>query len=132
MRRALEEAARVVKPVGPIVVVEPLAEGSFFHALRAVEDESEVRAAAQESISCAFEEGTFEQLARVDYLRRERFADLEGFLTRVVEVDPARAETVTGRRPEVEAAFRRYARVDADGRMTLEQPMRAHVLAASV
>jgi len=38
--RALEEAARVVEPAGPIVVVEPLAEGSFFAALRPVEDEA--------------------------------------------------------------------------------------------
>lgn len=131
MRRALGEAARVVKPAGPIVIIEPLAEGSFFHALRAVEDESAVRAAAQESLRCALEEGVFEQLGRVDYLRRERFADLEGFLARIVEVDPARAEAVAGRRAEVEAAFRRYTRAAADGHMTLEQPMRAHVLAAN-
>jgi hypothetical protein len=71
----------------------------------------------------------FEQLRQVEYLRRERFTDVDQFLTRIVGVDPTRAEVVAQRRPEVEAAFRRCAQPAADGSMTLEQPMRAHVLA---
>ena len=128
MYRALEEAARVVEPAGPIVVVEPLAEGSFFFALRPVEDETDVRTAAQEALRRAIEGGTFEQLRRAEYLRRELFEGLDQFLVRIVAVDPARAAVVAESRPEIEAAFRRYARVVADGRMVLEQPMRAHVL----
>ncbi|QIN81877.1 methyltransferase domain-containing protein [Rubrobacter tropicus] len=127
MRQALHEAARVVEPAGPIVVVEPLAEGSFFFALRPVEDETEVRTAAQYALRQAVESGAFEQQRRVDYLRRELFEGLEQFLARVVAVDPARAPVVAENRPEIEAAFRLHARV-ADGRTTLEQPMRAHVL----
>jgi SAM-dependent methyltransferase len=130
MQRALREAARVVKPAKAIVVIEPLAEGSFFSALRPVEDEKYVRTAAQESLRRALENGTFEQLGRSDYLRRERFDGLDQFLERIVAVEPARAAVVTARRPEVEAAFWRYARAAADGRMILDQPMRAHVLAA--
>ena len=130
MHCALGEAARVVGPAGPIVVVEPLAEGSFFLALRPVEDETDVRTAAQEVLRRAVEGGAFEQLRRVDYLRREVFESMDEFLARVVAVDPARAAVVAGRRPEVEAAFGRHARADADGRMTLDQPMRAHVLKA--
>ena len=132
MRRALEEAARVVEPARPVVVVEPLAEGSFFSALRPVEDETKVRAAAQEALHRAVKDRAFEQQRRVDYLRRELFEDLEQFLARVVAVDPARAPVVAENRPEIEAAFRRHARVAADGRMVLEQPMRAHVLAKAV
>ena len=128
IHRALREAARVVEAGKPIVVIEPLAEGSFFSALRPVEDETDVRTAAQERIRRALESGTFEQLKRVDYLRREHFAGLDQFLAHIVAVEPARAEVISERRPEVEAAFRRYARAAADGRMLLEQPMRAHVL----
>lgn len=130
-RRALEEAARVVEPAGPIVVVEPLAAGSFFSALRPVEDETDVRTAVQETLRRVLESGAFEQLRRVDYLRREHFEGLDQFLVRIVAVDPARATTVAERRSEVEAAFQRHAQVAADGRMTLEQPMRAHVLKAN-
>jgi ubiquinone/menaquinone biosynthesis C-methylase UbiE len=130
MHRALEEAARVVEPAGAIVVVEPLAEGSFFFALRSVEDETDVRTAAQETLRRALESGAFEQLRRVEYLRREHFEGLNQFLGHVVAVDPARAAVVAEHRSKIEAAFRRHARVAADGRMTLEQPMRAHVLTA--
>ena len=38
MDRALAEAARVTRPAGLLVVIEPLASGSFFDALRVVED----------------------------------------------------------------------------------------------
>lgn len=131
MHQALEEAARVVEPARPTVVVEPLAEGSFFSALRPVEDEMDVRTAAQEALRRTLESGAFEQLRRVDYLRREHFEGLDQFLARIVAVDPARAAVVAERRPDVEAAFRRHARVTEGGRMALEQPMRAHVLTAN-
>jgi ubiquinone/menaquinone biosynthesis C-methylase UbiE len=131
LHQALGEAARVVVPAGPIVVVEPLAEGSFFFALRPVEDETDVRTASQEALHRVLESGEFEQLRRVEYLRREHFEGLDEFVGRVVAVDPARAAAVAENRSEIEAAFWRHARVAAGGRMTLEQPMRAHVLRAS-
>jgi ubiquinone/menaquinone biosynthesis C-methylase UbiE len=130
MHQALREAARVTKPAGPIVVIEPLAAGSFFSVLRTVEDETDARAAAQEVIADVLESGTFEHLGRSDYLRREHFADLDEFLVRVVAAEPARAAAVEERRPEVEAAFRHHARAAADGRMILDQPIRAHDLTA--
>lgn len=130
MRPALLEAARVAKPGCPIVVVEPLAEGSFFSVLSLVEDETEVRAAAQEAVAQAMEDGAFEGLRRVDYPRREQFADVGEFLSRIVAVDPARAPVVEERREEIAASFRLHARTDPRGRSVLEQPMRAHVLVA--
>ena len=131
MREALEEAARVVGPTNPIVIVEPLAEGSFFSALRPVEDETDVRIAAQEVLQDAVESGAFQLIEKVDYDRSEGFEGLDQFLERVVAVDPAREAVVAENRSEIEAAFRRHARTTADGRMTLEQPMRAHVLQAA-
>lgn len=130
MPRALREAARVINPAGSIVVVEPLAEGSFFAVLRIVEDETDVRAAAQETIDAAIGGGMLYRLRRTDYLRREHFTGLDQFLVRIVAVDPVRAAVVEERRPEVEAAFRHHAQTAADGRLILEQPMRAHVLTA--
>jgi len=97
--------------------------------VRTVEDETAVRAAAQEAIAEAIEGGSFEQLDRSDYLRREHFADLDEFLARVVAAKPARAAAVEERRPKVEAAFRCHGHIAADGRTVLDQPIRAHVLA---
>ena len=79
MSLALTEAARVVGATGLIVVIEPLAEGSFFSALRSVEDETDVRTAAQEALRRALAGGALGQIRRVDYLRRERFRGLEEF-----------------------------------------------------
>ena len=128
MHRALEEVARVVEPAGRVVVVEALPAGSFFSALLPVEDETRVRTAAQEVLRRTVEDGMFEELRRIDYPRRDLFEDLDEFLARVVAVDPARVAAVAGRRSEIEEAFRRHARPAPDGRFTLEQPMRAHVL----
>lgn len=130
MYPALREAARVVQPGSPIVVVEPLAEGSFFSVLRIVEDETDVRAAAQKVIRKALNDGVFERLDLIDYPRCEHFEDVDQFLARIVTAEPARAPVVEERRHEILAAFRCYARAAAHGQSILEQPIRAQVLTA--
>ncbi len=128
MPQALQEAARVVKPAEPVIVIEPLAEGSFFSALRPVEDETDVRTAAQDVLHLAVKRGLFEQLIHTEYLRHEHFTDVDQFVTHIVAVDSTRASLVAMRRPEVEATFQRNAKLVADGSMVLDQPMRALVL----
>ncbi|MCJ2060838.1 class I SAM-dependent methyltransferase [Methylobacterium sp. J-048] len=125
---ALAEAARVLVPGGILVVVEPLAKGSFFDALRPIEDETAVRAAAQEAIAAALGSGAFVCRQDVTVARRESFSALDAFLARISAVDPARAATIEARRPVVEAAFHEAAEREADGRYALVQPLRIHVL----
>jgi len=125
---ALVEAARVLVPGGCLVVVEPLASGSFFAALQPIEDETAVRAAAQDAIAAALFQGTLVCRRDVTVERRESFADLDAFLTRVCAVDPARAAAIEARRPVVEAAFEAAEEREADGHYGLVQPLRIHVL----
>ncbi|MCJ2127215.1 class I SAM-dependent methyltransferase [Methylobacterium sp. J-077] len=125
---ALAEAARILAPGGTLVVVEPLAEGSFFDALRPIEDETAVRAAAQDAIAAALGSGAFLCRQDVTVARRESFAALDAFLARVSAVDPTRAATIEARRPVVEVAFHKAAEREADGRYALVQPLRIHVL----
>lgn len=125
---ALAEAARVLEPGSTLVVVEPLATGSFFDALRPIEDETGVRYAAQQAIAAALADGTFTCRRDGTLERQESFVSLDAFLERVSAVDPARAVTIRTRRPIVEAAFLSAALRSADGRYGLVQPLRIHVL----
>ena len=126
--RALAEAARVLRPGCPLIVVEPLASGSFFDALRPIEDETGIRAAAQAAIAAAVAGGAFACARDLTIERRERFAAIDAFLARVTSVDPARAAAIQARRETVEAAFSAAAEREADGRFALAQPLRIHVL----
>ena len=129
-RKALDEMARVVVPGGRIVVVEPLAEGSFFAALRPIEDETQVRANAQEVIAAALASGAFACEREVVVERRERFENLDAFIARTVAVDPAREAAARAHRSSIEAAFAATPERDEAGRHVLVQPLRVHVLTA--
>lgn len=130
MRQALREAARVVEAMAPVVIIEPLAKGSLFSVLREVEDEADVRNAAQEAIDEALASRAFEELECVDYLRQDHFANLDEFLTHILSVEPERSAVVEERRPELEAAFWHHAQATTHGQVSLEQPMRNRVLIA--
>lgn len=128
MVAALREAARVTGPSRGVVVVEPLARGNYFALTRLVEDETEVRARAQEALAAAVADGLFAVTTDLEYDRPQRFDDLDAYLARTVGVDPGRAERFAARRPEIEATFHARSRRDEAGRFVLEQPLRAVVL----
>ncbi|MFC6792453.1 class I SAM-dependent methyltransferase [Methylobacterium komagatae] len=126
--KALKEAARVLRPGCRLVVVEPLASGTFFDALKPIEDETEIRAAAQAAIAETVAQGRVSCEREVIVERHESFTDIEAFFARVTTVDPARADAIRERRSEAEAAFAGAVEQGADGGFALVQPLRIHVL----
>lgn len=126
---ALGEAARVLRPGGLAYVAEPLAEGDYFELVSLVEDEVEVRRAAQEALAHADRAG-LSHAQTVDYGVRIQIADLAALRSRVVSVDPARAEVFDSRRDELEQAFRRLGEPGPRGERRYVQPMRADLLRA--
>lgn len=124
---ALSEALRVARPGGLIYVAEPLAEGSNFEASREIEDETEVRAAAQAAISkmCLRPELTRKLQER--YLVERRFADFAVFAQEMIAVDENRRAVFATKEPEIRSAFLRHASEDDKGYL-LEQPMTLSVL----
>lgn len=130
MDRALAEAGRVVVRGGRIVVVEPLAQGSFFSALIPIEDETDVRAAAQDAIARARTSGRFGAGPCIDFVRHDAFASIEPFLARVLDADEDRRPLVEARREAIEQAFAAAAGRDEHGHFTLDQPIRVDTLVA--
>ncbi|HEX2017804.1 MAG TPA: class I SAM-dependent methyltransferase [Aurantimonas sp.] len=128
MARALAESARVTRPDGPIFVVEPLAEGPHFEALRPVEDETAVREAAARAIADAVRNQSLKLRGNVVYQRQERYADAQAFIDRLVAIAPNRAAVIAEKRDEVTRLFDAGARSDAAGGKLLAQPLRIYWL----
>ena len=135
LTQALAEAGRVLRPSGQVYVAEPLAQGDYFALTSLVEDELEVREAAQAALGQAALAG-LDRVTTVDYNVRLRIADLAAFRSRIVSVDQARAEVFDARQAELAEAFLRLGETGENpGERCFLQPMRVDVLgplAASV
>jgi SAM-dependent methyltransferase len=123
---ALADARRVLRPGGTVYVAEPLAEGDFFELVSIVDDETEVREAAQRAIADAGRAG-LERVAAVEYAVAGVTSGIGALRRRVVGVDPARAEIFDAREPQLAEAFARLGTPVGGGRR-FEAPMRADVL----
>ncbi|MEP9369010.1 class I SAM-dependent methyltransferase [Xanthobacter sp. VNH20] len=124
MAAALREAARVSG--GNVVVIEPLAAGTFFLSMLPVEDETEIRAQAQAALDAVEQDG-LRIIECVEYDDPRKFSGLDAFIAKLVEVDPARAPTTVAKRGELDALFRANAVAEGEG-FRLVQPHRAHRL----
>ncbi len=125
---ALREAGRVLRRGAPIIVVEPLARGTYFDVLRLVDDETAVRTAAQDALARAIGDGALGCVRDETFERVSRFTSLDDFLHRAAAVDPERAAAIDARRPAIAEVFERVAGKDGAGRFLLRQPLRFQVL----
>lgn len=126
--QGLREARRVLRDDGLVYVAEPLAQGDFFALTRLVEDEVEVRAAAQAVLDRG-PEVALERVTTFEYDVRVCLADLAALRTRIVSVDPARARWFDAREDELASAFSRLGEAgERPGERCFLQPMRADLL----
>ena len=128
LMQALREARRVLRAGGAVYVAEPLARGDYFALTSMIEDEIEVREAAQRALTKAPSVG-LDRAGTVDYDVQVVIKDLEGLRARIVSVDPDRAEIFDARRTEIAQAFKRLGVPgEHPDERRFVQPMRADVL----
>jgi hypothetical protein len=124
----LREARRVLRPDGAVYVAEPLAQGDFFALTSLVEDELEVRRAAQAALADAGRVG-LDRAVTVDYDVTICLPDVGAFRARTVSVDPERGPVFDAHRDEIAAAFARLGTPgEHPGERCFVAPMRADVL----
>jgi SAM-dependent methyltransferase len=126
LAQALADARRVLRAGGVVYVQEPLAEGPYYGVVRLLDDEDEVRAAAQQALREAPRSG-LELIKQLEYEARVRHRDFDAFKDRVVLVDRRRAAAFGARASEIEERFYGAAQRDRDGWLFL-QPTRVALL----
>ncbi len=119
---ALVEAARVLRPGGDLLVIEPLAQGSYFELLRPLDDETEVRAAALAAIDAA-PPGLLVPAMRVAYLTELAYPDVAAVVGAFTRADAGRAAAAGQALPAITERFTRLGRPQADGSRRFDQPM---------
>jgi ubiquinone/menaquinone biosynthesis C-methylase UbiE len=124
--QALAEARRVLRADGVVYVQEPLAEGRYFELVRLIDDETEVRAAAQQALREAQGRG-LELVTELEYEAPIHLSDFDAFKKRMVLTDSKRAQLLETRATEIEQRFYASGRRDRDGWSFL-QPTRVIVL----
>lgn len=125
---ALADARRVLRPGGLVYVAEPLAEGDYFELVRIVDDETDVRAAAQWALAdCA--RADLERMQALEYEVGAVSTGIDTLRKRIVDVDPERAEVFDAHEDDLTEAFARLGDEREGGRW-FTQPMRADLLRA--
>ena len=124
---ALAEAARVLKPFGEIVVIEPVADGDFFELLAPLDDETAVRAAAQRALRAAGSR-FLRPVAHARFSTFVAFASPEAVVRGFTRADAGRAERVEASMPEINRRFWSLGEDQGDGQRRFAQPMTLHRL----
>lgn len=114
MVTALAEAYRVLKPGGTAYVVEPVPAGPSFEVVRLIDDETHVRALAQEALTEAPKLGFSEPLAS-SYVTQSVFADTDAWEATMIGVSPHRADKVAELRPQIHERFFAHGTETPDG-----------------
>jgi len=127
MAQALREARRVTRPGGELFVFEPLVSGAFFALVRLVDDETVVRAQAQEAIGRAVAEGWLTRSETAILIDDVVLESLDELRRRLLAIDASRAARFETARAELQRLFQSTGAPCEGGRM-FSQPFRLDVL----
>jgi SAM-dependent methyltransferase len=122
---ALAEAARCLRPLGDLVVIEPVAAGSFFQLLAPLDDETRVRAAAQAALA-AVRGRLFAALDEARFTTSLAFPHPEAVVASLTRADRTREADVRQVMPLITKRFQALGIPQPDGGRRFLQPMTRH------
>ncbi|MFN4284060.1 MAG: class I SAM-dependent methyltransferase [Alphaproteobacteria bacterium] len=125
MAGALREAARLLPDGGVLYVMEPVAWGNYHDATKAVNDETEVRAAAYAALAALPEAGLAAQTELLYRVRRQ-FAAYEEWRDAQLARGEKRRALFAAREAEIRDAFEAAAARTAEG-LSLDQLFRVNL-----
>ncbi|MGF1477571.1 MAG: class I SAM-dependent methyltransferase [Geminicoccaceae bacterium] len=126
MDDALREAARVLRAGGHCYVAEPEAAGSCFDLIQPVDDETEIRRAAAQSLERVEPYG-LRHAQRTHYVASVVYPDFETLKRQLMDVDPARKDRLRQFETTLAKSFAERG-VAHDKGTAFAQPMRIDLL----
>jgi hypothetical protein len=129
MHAALAEARRVLRPGGLLYVAEPVASGPRFEMGKPIDDETEVRAAAQAALTRTEGAGLFARREALFYRYDSVIADFEQFRDTAIAIDPKRAARFAAQETALRQNFMRFGK-KTDRGWVFAQPMYVVLLQA--
>ncbi len=126
MGRALDEALRMLKPSGVLVVIEPLARGDHFAVMQPLEDETDIRADAISALHAFVARHGLNALER-EHDQAVELEDVDQLIRKVVAADPSRSSAVSKARPAMLGLFDKLGAVVPGGKK-FNQPMASWVI----
>jgi ubiquinone/menaquinone biosynthesis C-methylase UbiE len=123
--RAIKESQRVLRPGGKLFFTEPIAEGPQFELSRLINDETEIRALAYESILSLPDKG-FRAILEVMYITETRHKNFERFRFNSTSINPERERIFEKHNIEIRERFENFSTKD-QGYFVFQHPIRGNL-----